>query len=308
MPELGGSLKALNLSHNKITVLERNAFYKLVKIGQENITSGQKVAGYINQYAFVGQRYLKMIDLSANNIFSVHPEVFAFTPRLMWLSLSNNSRLHLPENVSLFIPKSTVILNLSYCNISKIYEHSFKKGKIGLQELYLQHNIISAVHGNAFTSFENLLVLDLSHNRLLYIELNVILPLGHMNNLKLENNPWLCGCYVQFVYNWSINQGVQLGSVTCHMSQNDNYLSWSNQISRIQCDKRTARIRRHASRETSSDFGSKETDNGTEIILIVVGILAAIAILIVLCACLLDNSHECMEAAGCLMICHHCYQ
>jgi hypothetical protein len=68
----------------------------------------------------------------------------------------------------------------------------FKTRKLNKEELYLQHNIISTVHKNSFTSFENLQVLDLSYSRLMSLGVSVLIPMKQMCALKLQNSPWIC--------------------------------------------------------------------------------------------------------------------
>jgi hypothetical protein len=273
---------------------------------QEVVRSNTKVTGMISQFVFVGQSHLKMIDLSWNSVVSIHSEAFAFTPKLTWLSLANNAALQLPENGLFVIVKSLKILDFSYCNISNIGEHMFKTGKHSLEKFYLQHNIISAVHESAFISFERLQVLDLSYNRLISLGVTVLIPLKQMHTLKLQNNSWLCDCSIQDIYNWSVVQGVQLSNVTCNILQGEFGPPWSWQIRNMDCG--NVRTRRHANYEQPSDSGFKEEGSSSPIALIVVGILAAVVMIVILCVCLFNSNHECMEVIGYLFICHHCYQ
>jgi hypothetical protein len=264
------------------------------------------MAGTINQFVFVGHSHLKMIDLSWNSLVFMHSQVFAFTPELMLLSLANNAALQLPENGLFVIVKSLKILDFSYCNISNIGEHMFKTGKHNLEELYLQHNIISAVHESAFISFERLQVLDLSYNRLVSLGVTALIPLKQMHALKLQNNSWLCDCSIQDIYSWSVVQRVQLSNVTCNILQGEFGLPWSWQIRNMNCG--NIRTRRHANYEPPSDSGFKEEGSSSPVALIIIGILAAVVMIVILCVCLINSNLECVEITGYLLICHHCYQ
>jgi hypothetical protein len=275
-------------------------------LGQEVVTSSTNITGTINQFVFMGQSQLKVIDLSWNSIVFMHSEVFAVTPKLTWLSFANNAALQLPENGLFFVVKSLKMIDFSYCNISNIGEHMFKTGKHTLEKLYLQHNIISSVHKNAFISFEHLQVLDLSYNRLVSLGVTALIPLKQIHALKLQNNSWLCDCSIRDIYSWSLVQGVQLNNVTCHILQGEFGLPWSRQISNMNCG--SVRTRRHAKDELLSDSGSKEEGSSSPVALIIIGLLAAMVVIVILCVCLFNNNHECMEAVGYLLICHHCYQ
>jgi Leucine-rich repeat (LRR) protein len=306
VPKLVGKFKTLNASHNRITTLERTAFQKLVVLRQEVVTSSTEITGTINQLVFVGQSDLKMIDLSWNSIVFMHSEVFAFTPKLMWLSLANNAALQLPENGLFVVVKSLKILDFSYCNISNIGEDMFKTGEHSLEKLYLQHNIISAVHESAFISFEHLQVLDLSYNRLVSLGVTALIPLKQIHALKLQNNSWLCDCSIQDIYSWSVVEGVQLSNVTCNILQGEFGLPWSGQIRNMNCG--NIRARRHTNYEPPSDSGFEKEGSSSPIALIIIGILAAVVMIVILCVCLFNSNHECMEVIGYLLICHHCYQ
>jgi hypothetical protein len=273
---------------------------------QEVVTSSTDITGTINQMVFVGQSHLKAIDLSWNSVVFMHSEVFAFTPELTWLSLANNAALQLPENGLFVIVKSLKILDFSYCNISNIGEHTFKTGKHSLEKLYLQNNIISAVHESAFISFERLQVLDLSYNRLVSLGVTALIPLKQMHVLKLQNNSWLCDCSIQDIYSWSVVQGVQLSNVTCNILQGEFGLPWSGQVRNMNCG--NIRTRRHINYELPPNSGFKEEGSSSPIALIIIGILAAVVMIVILCVCLFNSNHECMEVIGYLLICHHCYQ
>jgi uncharacterized membrane protein len=52
--------------------------------------------------------------------------------------------------------------------------------------------------------------------------------------------------------------------------------------------------------------GAPSSDSPVEIIII--DILVAVVVIVVLCAYLLDNSNNCMEAVACLLIWKHCYE
>jgi hypothetical protein len=275
-------------------------------VGQEIVTSNTKIMGMISQFVFVGQSHLKMIDLSWNSIAFMHSEVFAFTPNLTWLSVANNAALQLPENGLFVIVTSLKILDFSYCNISNIGEHTFKTGNHSLEKLYLQHNIISSVHKNAFISFEHLKVLDLSYNRLVSLEITALIPLKEVHALKLQNNSFLCECSIQDIYSWSVVQGVQLNNVTCNILRAEFDLPWSWQIKNMICG--NVRTRRHANDKPPSDSGFKEEGISSPLALIIIGILATVVMIVILCVCLFNNNHDCMEVIGYMLICHHCYQ
>jgi hypothetical protein len=298
LPRLDGYPKMLNASHNRVMTLKRITFQTLATPGHDT--------GIINKSVSLDQGHLEIIDLSWNSIAFMHSEVFAFTPKLTWLSLANNAALQLSENGLFVIVKSLKILDFSYCNISKIGEHTFKTGNHSLEKLYLQHNIISSVHKNAFISFEHLKVLDLSYNRLFSLRITALIPLKQINVLKLQNNSFLCECSIQDIYNWSIVQGVQLNNVTCNILNGEFGLPWSEQIKNMNCG--NMRGRRHANIESLPASDSDEEIISSPILITIIVVLVIVVLIAIVCACLLSRNRECMEAIGCILICEYCFQ
>jgi hypothetical protein len=275
-----------------------------VTVGHEVVSSSTKITGMINQLASVGHSHLEIIDLSWNSIVFMHSEVFAFTPNLTWLSLANNAALHLPENGSFVIVKSLKILDFSYCNISNIGERTFNTGKNSLEKLYLQHNVISSVHKNAFISFEHMRELDLSHNRLVSLAIAALIPLKQIHVLNLWNNSFLCECSIQDIYSWSVAEGVQLKNVTCNTSKGEFGLPWSEQIKNMNCG--NIRTRRRYNDESPRDYQYEEESMNAAIVVTIIFSLIGLVLIIVLCVFLLGNSHECLEAIGCILVFEYC--
>ena len=298
LPVFTVEFKTVNASHNRISNLNESAFHVSRNITHEdnNLKLSHLVSRQRNQ--------LEIIDLSWNSITCIHPNSFAFASRLKWLSLANNRGLQLPKDGLFVIGNSLEHLYLNNCNISDLGKHMFKPGNHNLKELYLAHNVIMFIHGKSFIYFEMLQVLDLSYNKLMSIEVKTLVPLINLQSLLLENNPLLCDCSTHEFCTWTVEQDIVTGNVTCGISEN-HIVPWT-EISDVKCGMKLLRNRRQTADSTVSDKGGSEQNS--HVILIIICVVVAVLVMVFICACLLNNSHECMEAAGCLLVCQHCYQ
>jgi len=299
-----GDWKLMNMSHNSIFSITRyslrNNFLEVVDISNNIIEN-------IDSSAFMGKLRVKGINISWNNITYIHPETFLCTPNLTSLSLANNRFLEL-QNGLMFNGNSLKILDISYCNISRIDETTIKYGVSSLQELYLQHNKIEYISSDSFNSLNNLKILNIGHNNLQSMQMEVFVPLRTLMELRLENNPVLCDCQLGDIYFWCLTLEIKLENMTCVNSERSYRLDWSTHLDIMKCKFKYENQIMHAKGEGSGDEKTNSEDSdglSPGIILLIVVIV--IFIIIFVCACLLNNSHNWFGAIGLGLICTDCF-
>ncbi|XP_066285950.1 leucine-rich repeat-containing protein 15-like isoform X1 [Branchiostoma lanceolatum] len=106
---------------------------------------------------------LKKLDLSHNELVSVHPDAF---------------RVH---------GAPLEVLDLSNNNLSSLLPFTFDK-LYKLEQLYLQGNNLPIIASNAFTGLRSLQTLDLQHNQISVIERDSFQLLPTLVDLSFQNN------------------------------------------------------------------------------------------------------------------------
>ncbi|KAF2879135.1 hypothetical protein ILUMI_27042 [Ignelater luminosus] len=210
-------LKKLNLSNNNIEELSRNTFEGLHNLKQlylsKNAISKFDIKTldpaknleemYLdnNQITVIPSRVfskltdLRVADLSHNYIASVD-NLFSSTFKLTFLNLSHNALVELPEQAFQFI--NLEILDVSFNKLNVLYEQSLNLGT--LKEFYLQNNQLTGLEVRAM-GFNRipLSVLDLRHNKLVFLHEDFIKVAKNLLTFKVEGNLWDCDCYDRIV-------------------------------------------------------------------------------------------------------------
>ena len=277
-----GDWKLMNMSHNSIFSITRyslqNNFLEVVDISNNFIKK-------IESSAFMGKLRVKEIDISWNNIIYIFPETFLFTPNLTKLSLANNRRLEL-QNGLMFSGNSLKILDIAYCNISRIEESTIKYGVSNLHELYLQHNKIEYISCDSFNTLNSLKILNIGYNNLHSIKMEMFVPLRNLMELRVENNPVLCDCHLGDIYFWCVTHGLKLENMTCVNSDRSYRIDWSTHLDIIKCNYKYGKQIMHA-KGNRSGHHKTDSQHAEELSLVIILIIVLIVILtmIIVCAC-----------------------
>jgi hypothetical protein len=273
----------------------------------EIIDVSHNVIRNIDRYAFFRNSHVKEIDISWNNISFIYPETFLFTQKLEDLSLSHNKHLSL-QNGLMFSGNSLRTLDISYCNISSIQETTFKYGVSNLKELHLQHNAIKHISHNAFSSLTNLKILNIAYNKLRSFPcIDMFVPMKGLTELMLWNNPFSCNCHLNNIYMCCLGNKIKLDNMTCEMSEKNCKIDWTNFPDIAKCSSKyeTQNIRALEVKDEHRDSDSEDS-GGLPAAVIAAIALAAVVMVIFICACVLSKSHNCLGAIGCALVCNEC--
>lgn len=163
LPILSNDIQILDMSHNKLTSIQDNAFTiaNLINL-QKLYLKGCRITK-IGELAFNNLRILIEVDLSHNEIEFIDPIVFTTNVRLRIVKLNNN-RLHRIAEFPVLDYLTSV--DLSYNNLANFTYHTFN-------------------------SLRNLKVLDLSHNAFTNLDPSIF---PRLSSLMLRGNAWVCDC------------------------------------------------------------------------------------------------------------------
>jgi hypothetical protein len=299
-----GNWKLVNLSHNAMHSVTRRIFC----VGSvEIIDVSHNAIRNIDRFAFFRYSNVREIDISWNNISFVYPETFLFAQKLEGLSLSHNKLLSLQNNL-MFSGHSLRILDISYCNISRIEETTFKYGVSSLQELYLQYNAITYISHNSFSSLTSLKILNIAYNKLYcFPRMEMFVPIKGLTELILGNNPFPCNCHLNNSYTWFLSNKRKLENMSSEISEKNCQIVWAKFSDIVKCSSNYETQTIRALEDRECDGGCDVEDSGGLPVAVTIAIvLAAVVMVIIVCACMLSKSHDCLGAIGCVLICNEC--
>jgi hypothetical protein len=161
----------------------------------------------------------------------------------------------------MFSGNSLKILDISYCNISRIDETTIKYGVSSLQELYLQHNKIEHISSEFFNSLNNLKILNIGYNNLHSIEVKKFVLLRSLIELRHGNNPVLCDCQLGAIYFWCLKHEIKLENMTCLNSETNYGINWSAHLDIMKCNFKYEKQIMNAKRDRSGDEETNSEDS-----------------------------------------------
>lgn len=179
------SLKNLDLSSNRISIITKNHFKTLKNLASLDLSNNKIYV--ISRDSFLANKKLIFVSLNSNNIKAFHENLLRSQNNLLHFDVSKNylneiksfvgaselqylnvsyNRLKVANEESYSV--KSVSLDFSHNSIDKI---SFSTGSENLKYLYLSENNIpsSEVTRNKFTKAKNLEVLDLENNKITWI-------------------------------------------------------------------------------------------------------------------------------------------
>lgn len=209
----------IDLSHNRISVLEKGTFNNLLRL--ENVLLDSNKLKKINYRAFVNLPNLKIISLKSNLITDIDEDVFAkldsraneiqlflddnkiHTLRsgsfrgitgLKHIGLSNNRIKAISSQAFMNLPnlESLVIENQYLDEIpdrtDRIIESDAFFNLSNLASLTIRGNVFAKIQAQAFHRLPSLTILDLSNNSIEYLSSVAFYDLPIVENLYLEDN------------------------------------------------------------------------------------------------------------------------
>ena len=126
------------------------------------------------------------IYLGGNKLQYLHPNAFLWLPNLIHISLHNNPGLQIPTDCNFMNSRSLSSLDIS------------------------RRNVIS-VSVETFAKVSSLEWLDLRHNNLRTVDINILRALPKLSTLYLYGNRVQCDCQLQKVWRYCEDRNIQAG-------------------------------------------------------------------------------------------------
>ncbi|TGZ31990.1 uncharacterized protein Kek5 [Temnothorax longispinosus] len=186
--DLSPEIQNLDLTGNRITRLIHNAFSRVNLVNLHKLALRECGIESIHVEAFNSLKIIIEIDLSGNNIRTLHPGTFYETQRLRVLLLDQN-KLRTLENSLFFNLTFLQRVMLSENRLNQIEENTFRNVP-GLKTLALDGNNFSTLHLQSFESLK-------------------------LTSLELRNNPWNCNCNLKRFRDWAIERTLYTKPTTC---------------------------------------------------------------------------------------------
>ncbi|EDV97732.1 GH14531 [Drosophila grimshawi] len=182
----GSTLESLDLSANKMVSLPSAMLSALVRLTHLNMAKNSM--SFLADRAFEGLASLRVVDLSANRLTSLPPELFAETKHLQEIYLRNNSINVLAPGIFGELAELLVLdLASNELNSQWINAATF----VGLKQLMmldLSANKISRLEAHIFRPLASLQILKLEENYIDQLPAGIFADLGELHTLILSNN------------------------------------------------------------------------------------------------------------------------
>ncbi|CAG9563755.1 unnamed protein product [Danaus chrysippus] len=174
-------LTQLYLNHNRLKNITETTFSNMNSLEKVNLSHNN--ISHIHSSSLRSLSHLNFVDLNFNIDIEIPGDVFN-NLHISEVSLANIKR---PFNFSQANNVSITTLILSECNISDI-DSLFVYNINNLQKLLLQSNLITSLTKESFKSMPLLNSLELSRNRISFIQPGTFLHADMINTLYLNDN------------------------------------------------------------------------------------------------------------------------
>ncbi|KAL4703325.1 hypothetical protein ACJJTC_013091 [Scirpophaga incertulas] len=197
---LSSDIQNLDLSSNALYEIGRFAFDEAKLINLKKLFLRECQLKTIHKSGLSGLAIMIELDLSKNELKSLHAETFKDTAKIRWILLNDNQ-------------------------LEKLEDGLFNDLKF-LQKVELSNNRIVQIGLKTFVNVPKLNTLTLNSNRLERLKMDTLSNLISLSNLNIHDNPWRCDCYLQPFRNWVFSKNLYTSPISCSEPAKVNGKMW----------------------------------------------------------------------------------
>ncbi|NXG38297.1 R4RL1 protein, partial [Dromaius novaehollandiae] len=206
------SMVTLWIYSNNITFIDPNTFEGFVNLEELDLGDNR----YLRALAadtFQGLVKLHALYLYKCGLSSLPSGIFGGLHNLQYLYLQDNHIEFLQDDI--FVD----LVNLSHLflhgnKLWSLHQNTFR-GLVNLDRLLIHQNQLQWVHRRAFHDLRRLTTLFLFNNSLSELQGDCLAPLGALEFLRLNGNPWGCDCKARSLWEWLRRFRGSSSSVVC---------------------------------------------------------------------------------------------
>ncbi|VVC90157.1 uncharacterized protein LOC126978094 [Leptidea sinapis] len=186
---LSTEIQILDLTGNELYEIARHAFEDVRLINLKKLILRDCKLITIQRNGLSGLAIMIELDLSKNDLKTLHADTFRETTKIRWILLNDNQIEKLDDGL---------FNNLPF-----------------LQKVDLSNNRIVHIGVKTFLNVPKLNILRLDGNKLEHLKVDALNALTSLSNLDVHDNPWRCDCYLQPFRNWVISKNLYTSPISC---------------------------------------------------------------------------------------------
>ncbi|XP_051513898.1 reticulon-4 receptor-like 2 [Myxocyprinus asiaticus] len=208
----GFETQVLWLYSNNISWIEAGAFSNL-RVLEELDLSDNPSLRRLDGGTFRGLERLQSLHMHRCRLTELPADLFHKLYSLQFLYLQENQLTHLADGLFSDLVNLTHLF-LHGNRIRALSENAFR-GLVNLDRLLLHDNRIRQVHRRAFRDLGRLTILYLFNNSLQELPGQVLKDTSSVQFLRLNGNPWTCGCEARSLWEWFRKARISSSDLTC---------------------------------------------------------------------------------------------
>uniref|UniRef100_A0A670YXV7 Reticulon 4 receptor like 1 n=1 Tax=Pseudonaja textilis TaxID=8673 RepID=A0A670YXV7_PSETE len=210
------SIVTLWIYSNNLTFIDPKAFHGFSRLEELDLGDNRHLRELAAE-TFQGLLHLHALHLYKCGLSALPSGLFRGLHNLQYLYLQDNHLGYLQED-----------LFVDLVNLSHLFLHGNKlrslqpdtfRGLVSLDRLLLHQNQLQSVHRLAFHDLRQLTLLFLFNNSLAELQGEALAPLAALEYLRLNGNPWSCGCRARSLWDWLRRFRGSSSSVPCQGPQ-----------------------------------------------------------------------------------------
>ncbi|XP_028668075.1 reticulon-4 receptor-like 2a [Erpetoichthys calabaricus] len=208
----GFGTQVLWLYSNNITFIEPGAFSDLRDLEELDIGDNRNLRS-LNPDIFRGLDKLQSLHMYRCQLGSLPGTIFQKLYSLQFLYLQDNNLHYLQDD--LFADLVNLTHLFLHGNRIRVLSENVFRGLVNLDRLLLHENRIRQVSRKAFRDLGRLTILFLFNNTLSELPGPALNDLPSLQFLRLNGNPWSCGCEARPLWEWFRKVRVSSSELVC---------------------------------------------------------------------------------------------